>query len=284
MRCRAVLRGIFKLLRLPYWLMTGGLALLTLLALTPDWPSLKLVVLTFFSMAFLGSAGFAINDYFDRQSDAIIKPNRPIPKGEIAPKTAVITAAILFALSLILGYMINFASFIVVALDATLLVLYSAYIKGKSGFAANILVGLLTGTAFIYGETVGYGVVTVASASIFPLCLGTIGGNILRDILSMDGDSKVNYPTLPLKVGIERSVKAAAPFFIICATLAPMPFLLRIFGIAYLIIISIWSISVLYASISLLRKPSIDNIKRKERMMTMGMILIPIALIAEVLI
>ncbi|MEM1726233.1 MAG: UbiA family prenyltransferase [Candidatus Bathyarchaeia archaeon] len=278
------LRGIFKLLRLPYWFMTGGLSLLTLLALASDWPSLKLMALTFFSMAFLGSAGFAINDYFDRQSDAVIKPNRPIPKGEISPETAVTTAIILFALSLILGYIINPASFIVITLDAALLVLYSAYIKRKSGFAANTLVGLLTGTAFIYGETAGYGVVTVASASIFPLCLGTIGGNILRDILSMDGDSKVNYPTLPLKVGVERSVKIAAPFFIICAILAPIPFILRIFGVAYLIIISMWSISVLYASISLLRQPLIDNIKRKERMMTMGMILIPIALIAEVLI
>ncbi|MEM1766660.1 MAG: UbiA family prenyltransferase [Candidatus Bathyarchaeia archaeon] len=278
------LRGIFKLLRLPYWFMTGGLSLLTLLALASDWPSLKLMALTFFSMAFLGSAGFAINDYFDRQSDAVIKPNRPIPKGEISPETAVTTAIILFALSLILGYIINPASFIVITLDAALLVLYSAYIKRKSGFAANTLVGLLTGTAFIYGETAGYGVVTVASASIFPLCLGTIGGNILRDILSMDGDSKVNYPTLPLKVGVERSVKIAAQFFIIFAILAPIPFILRIFGVAYLIIISMWSISVLYASISLLRQPLIDNIKRKERMMTMGMILIPIALIAEVLI
>ncbi|MEM2459202.1 MAG: UbiA family prenyltransferase, partial [Candidatus Bathyarchaeia archaeon] len=162
------LRGIFKLLRLPYWFMTGGLSLLTLLALASDWPSLKLMALTFFSMAFLGSAGFAINDYFDRQSDAVIKPNRPIPKGEISPETAVTTAIILFALSLILGYIINPASFIVITLDAALLVLYSAYIKRKSGFAANTLVGLLTGTAFIYGETAGYGVVTVASASIFP--------------------------------------------------------------------------------------------------------------------
>ena len=32
-------------------------------------------------MAFITSAGFSINDYFDRESDAIIKPKRPIPSG-----------------------------------------------------------------------------------------------------------------------------------------------------------------------------------------------------------
>lgn len=278
-----MLKGMLKLLRLPYWLMTGGLALLTLIALKKHGISLDLAFYTFFSMALLGSAGFALNDYFDRESDAIIKPERPIPSGELSPRTALVTAGFLFTAALILAYMINRVSLLLVAVDALLLAIYSVYIKRWSGLAANMLVGLLTGTAFLYGEAAGFGTVTAASASMFPICFGTIGGNILRDILSMDGDSKVNYPTLPLKYGVDTAVKVAIPFFIICALSTPIPFILNVFGAAYLACMSIWGVIVLYSSISLLRNFSLENVRRNERMMTMAMILIPLALIAEAL-
>src|SRR5512147_2603063 len=87
-------KGLIALLRLPYWLMTGGLALLTALAITKgDFASVQTAlgngnallagVLIFFSMAAITSAGFAINDFFDKESDAIIKPKRPIPSGAL---------------------------------------------------------------------------------------------------------------------------------------------------------------------------------------------------------
>ena len=47
---------------------------------------------------------------------------------------------------------INWLSFAIIAADSLLLLVYSYMVKRKSGFVANILVGILTGTAFIYGE------------------------------------------------------------------------------------------------------------------------------------
>ncbi len=81
-------KGLIALLRLPYWLMTGGLSVLTAFAITkaPLSISVQTVLLIFFSMAFITSAGFAINDYFDRESDAVIKPKRPIPSGALSLK------------------------------------------------------------------------------------------------------------------------------------------------------------------------------------------------------
>ena len=67
-------RGLIALLRLPYWLMTGGLSVLTSFAITKNMIAPQTILLIFFSMAFITSAGFAINDYFDRESDAVIKP------------------------------------------------------------------------------------------------------------------------------------------------------------------------------------------------------------------
>jgi hypothetical protein len=61
-------RGFVALLRLPYWMMTGGLALLTSFAITKGDLTPEIALLTFFSMAFITSAGFSLNDYFDRET------------------------------------------------------------------------------------------------------------------------------------------------------------------------------------------------------------------------
>ena len=86
-------KGLIALLRLPYWLMTGGLSVLTAFAITKTMIAPQTILLIFFSMAFITSAGFAINDYFDRESDAVIKPKRPIPSGALSLKQVVAVSA-----------------------------------------------------------------------------------------------------------------------------------------------------------------------------------------------
>ena len=45
----------------------------------------------------LTAASMVINDYYDREIDAINEPNRPIPRGDVSPKEALIFALILSA-------------------------------------------------------------------------------------------------------------------------------------------------------------------------------------------
>jgi len=289
-------RALVALLRLPYWLMTGGLAVLTAFAiLKGNFSSIQTTIgtlsfgvvatLTFFSMAFIASAGFAINDYFDRESDAIIKPKRPIPSGALTLKQVVIVTSVLFALGLILSAFINWLSFTIIAVDSLLLLVYSYMVKRKSGFAANLLMGILTGTAFIFGQTTVSGNVNLVSLSLYPIAFGTIGGNILRDILSMDGDSKVGYPTLPQKIGTISAAKVGGIFFLLTGLLAPLPALPLFTGhftIYYLPLILLWSVLLIYSSIRLFVSSStIANIRKYERLVTMSMMLLPLALIVE---
>lgn len=276
-------KGFLKLLRLPYWLMTGGLSLLTLAALQHKTLDPQKLLLTFLSMAFIGSAGFSVNDFFDRKSDALVKPNRPIPSGEISPKTAVGVSALFFLLGLLQAFLLNWLCFLIVFIDSVLLVVYSAYIKRKSGFLSNILVGGLIGTTFLYGEAAGFGAITYASLTMYPLVLGSIGGNILRDILSLEGDAKAGYPTLPQRFGVKKSVRAAASFFLGCAVLSPLPYFFHVFSEKYLAFMLIWSFLLCYCSIRLLKSPLSQDIRKNERMMTMSMILLPLALIIEVI-
>lgn len=289
-------RALVALLRLPYWLMTGGLALLTAFAiLKGNFSNIStsigmlnfgvVAILIFFSMAFIASAGFAINDYFDRESDAVIKPRRPIPSGALRLKQVVAVSGVLFASGLILSAFINWLSFTIIAVDSLLLLIYSYMVKRKSGFAANLLMGILTGTAFVFGQATVSGTVNLISLSLYPIAFGTIGGNVLRDILSIEGDSKVGYPTLPQKIGAIGAAKVGGIFFLLTGLLAPLPALPLFTGhftLYYLPLILLWSVLLIYSSIRLFVSSStIANIRKYERLVTMSMMLLPLALIVE---
>jgi geranylgeranylglycerol-phosphate geranylgeranyltransferase len=277
-------KGLIALLRLPYWMMSGGLALLTAFAIAHGVSSVETVLLVFFSMSLITSAGFAVNDYFDRESDAVIKPKRPIPAGSLSLKQVVAAAVILFALGLSLAALINLLSFVILLIDSVVLLLYSAFVKRKSGLAANVLVGLLVGTAFIYGEATVSNTVSIISLSLYPIACGTIGGNVLRDILSIEGDSRVGYPTLPQKIGNAKSVKIGAFFFAITGVLSPLPYALGKFTVYYLPLILLWSIILIYSSVRLVTSAAtVENVRKYERLITMSMILLPLSLIIEAL-
>jgi geranylgeranylglycerol-phosphate geranylgeranyltransferase len=283
-------RGLIALLRLPYWLMTGGLSLLTAFAITKSMIAPEKIFLIFFSMAFITSAGFAINDYFDRESDAIIKPKRPIPSGALSLKQVMAVSGVLFVMGLVMAAFINWLSFIIIAIDSLLLLTYSYMVKRKSGFIANVLVGILTGTAFLYGEATITVPATISliSITLYPIAFGTIGGNVVRDILSLEGDSKVGYPTLPQKIGSVSAAKVGAIFFLLTGLLAPLPsvpFFRGHFSVYYLPLILLWSILLIYSSIRLMTSSStVQNIRRYERLVTMSMILLPLALIVEAIV
>jgi geranylgeranylglycerol-phosphate geranylgeranyltransferase len=286
-------RGLIALIRLPYWMMTGGLAVLTAFALLKgDFSDIStllgpmnvgvVALLTFLSLSFIASGGFAINDYYDRMSDVVIKPQRPIPSGALSYKQAIAISGIFFGLGLVLSVLINWLAFAIIAIDSVLLLVYSYLIKRKSGFAANLLMGVLTGTAFIYGQATATGTVTLASISLYPIALGTIGGNVLRDIFSLEGDAKVGYPTLPQKIGSISAAKVGGVFFLLTGVLAPLPYLIGKFTVYYLPLILLWSILLIYSAIRLFTSATtVPSIRKYERIVTMSMMLLPLALIIE---
>jgi len=274
------MKGFVKLLRPTYWLMTGGLSILTALVLQKGAIDVVLFMGIFVSMAFVVSGGFAINDYFDQKTDAIVKPNRPIPSGAVSPKQAVVVSALMFTLGLIVALLVSFYCFALLLFDSLLLLFYSAVLKKKSGTVANMVVGFLIATSFWYGEIAVQDVITIASVSLSLTSFGSVGGNILRDVLSLEGDLKVNYPTMPKEIGVKTTVEVSAAFLLLSALCSPFPYVVGAVKFSYLPIIAIWEAAILYSSISLLRNQDMGNVKRQERIMTMTMILLPLAMIA----
>jgi 4-hydroxybenzoate polyprenyltransferase len=274
------LKAFIMLLRPPYWLMTGGLSVLTIFALQRGIPDLDLLALVILSAICISSGGFAFNDYIDQESDAIVKKNRPIPSQNLAPWHALLTSVILFIIGLLASLTINWLCFGIAFLDTVLLVAYSTVIKKYAGFFGSFLMGFIIGTSFVYGEAALSGAITIASFSLSFMSMGNIGGNVLRDVLSLEGDLKAGYATLAAKRGPEFATRVGAIFFLLNALASPIPYLVDAVGYGYLIPIIIWAIILVISGVSLLRKAdNIEVVKKHERLVTRTMILIPIALI-----
>ena len=274
------LKAFIMLVRPPYWLMTGGLSVLTMFTLQRGIPDFGLLALVILSAICISSGGFAFNDYIDQESDAIVKKNRPIPSQILAPWHALLTSVILFIIGLLASLRINWLCFGLALLDTVLLVAYSTVVKKSAGFFGSFLMGFLIGTSFVYGEAALSGVITIASFSLSFMSMGSIGGNILRDVLSLEGDLKAGYATLAAKRGPKFATRVGAIFFLLNVIGSPIPYLVNAVGYAYLIPIVIWDIILVISGVSLLRKAdNIEVVKKHERLVTRTMILIPIALI-----
>ena len=277
------LKAFIMLLRPPYWLMTGGLSVLTIIALHRGLPKTDLLALVVVSAICITSGGFAFNDYIDQESDAIVKKDRPIPSQSLAPWFALLVSAVFFAVGLLTSLAINGLCFGIALADTLLLVAYSAYVKRHAGFLGSMLMGILIGTSFVYGEAALSGIISITSFSLSFMSMGNVGGNILRDVLSLEGDMKAGYATLAAKRGPKFAIKVGAVFFLLNAIGSPIPYLVDAVGYGYLLPITIWNIILVVSGVSLLRNQDIEVLKKHERIVTKTMILIPIALIAGAL-
>ena len=246
-------------------------------------PENELLALVILSAISITSGGFAFNDYIDQESDAIVKQNRPIPSKTLAPWEALLAAVILFAIGIWASFSINWLCFGLALLDTVLLVVYSKIIKKSAGFFGSFLMGFLIGTSFVYGEAALFGTFTISSLSLSFMSMGSIGGNVLRDVLSLEGDQKAGYATLAAKRGPKFATKIGAIFFLLNVAGSPVPYLVGAVGYAYLIPIIIWDIILVISGVALLRNQEVDFVKKHERLVTRTMILIPIALIVGAL-
>ena len=90
-RQRGQVRAWFELVRLPNVftaladILLGYFFTHAMFAVSDGWPTLVLLMV---SSAAIYSAGMALNDYFDRDVDARLRPGRPIPSGRVSATAA----------------------------------------------------------------------------------------------------------------------------------------------------------------------------------------------------
>jgi heme o synthase len=205
------------------------------------------------------AAADTLTGYNDRDIDAIMDRTkaRPIPSGRISPRNALIFGLILAAISLLLAWSINILAFALMALGLfDNIIVYSKWLKRKSQL--NIILGGFSGGA---PALIGYVAVTTQHIELGLVMAGLVFLWIPTHIWSLSLHVKKDYtkagvPMLPVVSSEERSVRIIAGTTLMMVLFSILPFLLKQFGLIYVITATVFGAAMVGLSIWLLLRPS----------------------------
>lgn len=214
-------------------------------------------------------AGNIINDYFDYEIDAINRPGRPIPSGRIRRGVAGVYAIILFILASIFGFYLGlFPGFIVVG--SSLLMIYYAHTLKRECFIGNFVVSFLTGLSFVFGGIIVGETVKAAYIGFYAFLM-SMAREIIKDMEDIEGDRMEGAKTLPIKYGHKISSIIAAIFIFIASLTSPILYIIKIFSILYIPILSMAIIVFLGAAFKILSDPRKETASRVSKQIKIGM-------------
>lgn len=187
--------------------------------------------------AFATGAGNAVNDYFDRDIDAINNPGRPIPRGDVAPRQALGFSAVLFVVAVALVVtLLPLLAIVIAVVNLVALITYTELFKGLPG-VGNALVAYLGGSTFLFGGA-AVGELGAPAAVLAALAaLSTLAREIIKDVEDVAGDREEGLNTLPIAVGERRSLVVAAVLLAVAVLASPVPYLLGALSWPYLLVV-----------------------------------------------
>jgi geranylgeranylglycerol-phosphate geranylgeranyltransferase len=255
------LNGFMRLIRPLNCLMMGFAVIVGASLVFSLTPTINLL-LGFVTSFTLTAASMVINDYFDREIDAINEPHRPIPQGEITPKEALIFALILSIIGFAASLLTNPPNTPIIATIAYIISI--TYItKGKgTGLPGNFLVSASVVIPFIYG---GFTVGNVET-SIFLFAaiafLSNTGREITKGIVDVKGDKSHKIKTIAVSYGEKTAAATATIFYLLAVSLSPLPWLWELVSNWFLPPVILTDIGLILTSILLLKDNSRKNAKR----------------------
>jgi len=220
----------------------------------------------------LTAASMAINDYYDREIDAVNEPDRPIPSGLIKPKEALAFAFALTAIGFATAYLTNIFCFVISLFAWIVFVTYTTVGK-RSGLPGNFLVSLCIAMPFIYGSytvvnTIELNVLIFASMAF----LSNTGREITKGIVDVQGDRTKNIQTLAVRYGEKTAAVVAALFYLSAVLLSPIPWLLKFVSLWFIPLVAITDFGLVASSFILLDNYSRENARRVKKMVLLWFI------------
>jgi len=242
-----------------------------------DWKRILLGFVTGFT--FLAAAN-TFNDYYDRKIDAVNEPNRPIPSGMIHPREALGYAFILSAIGFIASFLTNIPC-LAIAAAAWLLSVYYATMGKRTGTPGNFIVGACVGLPFIYGGfVVESGLMPTLVLFAAMAFFSTIGREVTKGIVDVEGDRLQNVKTLAVLYGSGVAAVTAALFYIVAVILSFFPWVLGEVSAWYLPFVILADIGFILSSAFLLRDYSRENARRVKRLALVWMVMSLLAFVA----
>lgn len=181
------------------------------------------------------AAGNAINDYFDREIDRVNAPDRPIPRGAVPPRNALLFSGVLFAAAVAITLVLPVLAIAIALINLVALVAYTRVFKGLPG-AGNAVVAYLGGSTFLFGGAAverldGVWILFVLAA------LATLTREIIKDVEDIEGDQAAGLQTLPITIGPRPALFIGGLLLLIAVAASPIPYLLGTFGLVYLAVV-----------------------------------------------
>jgi geranylgeranylglycerol-phosphate geranylgeranyltransferase len=181
------------------------------------------------------AAGNAINDYFDREIDAINQPDRAIPRGAVSPRGALVFSAVLFLAAVALAFTLPLAALAIAGINLVALVAYTELFKGLPGLG-NAVVAYLGGSTFLFGAA-AVGNLQAGAVLAFLAAASTFTREIIKDVEDVVGDREEGLWTLPIVVGERPALWVGVAVLAVAVLASPMPYLLGTFDVAYLALV-----------------------------------------------
>ncbi|MGZ4865498.1 MAG: hypothetical protein ACXV39_12860, partial [Halobacteriota archaeon] len=138
-----------------------------------------------------------------------------------------------------------------------------------SGLVSNLVMGYLGATIVLFSGAAVFRTINAASLSFVGLIAGgAIGLNVLKDILTLEGDLKVGYPTLAAKLGIRVAAIVGALFLLLSTITSPLPFFVGVVSVAYLFPITVWGGVAVIVSLTLLMASNTESVVERLKIFT----------------
>ncbi|OLR93895.1 ubiquinone biosynthesis protein UbiA [Actinokineospora bangkokensis] len=157
--------------------------------------------------------GHYLGDWFDRELDAIEKPQRPIPSGRLSPRAALISAVVCEVGAAVVALAVDWRVLVLLALGVVGIAAYSRVCKGR-GISGNLVRGALTALAVLCGATcVPGGQVWVAVPFALVFLLHDTASNLVGAVRDVGGDQAGGYRSVPVRRGVAYGARLAQSLY-----------------------------------------------------------------------
>jgi len=224
---------------------------------------------------FAGAVGFLVcafgnivNDIADIEVDKINNPKRPLAAGKVS-KSAVLIMAVLFSLvALTIAGIIGTLPLVLAIMALVFLFFYAVYFKKTP--IGNLVVALIAGLSFVLG-----GAITGNRYCIIPFVFALLvhtAREIVKDQIDIEGDRIGQVHSLPILLGEEKANYISGLILALLCLAMPLPFVFRLLGIAYIVVLVAGAYPLLiYVILRLLNKPKHKELIRLSILVKVSM-------------
>ncbi len=208
--------------------------------------SYKSAVFGFLTAVFLQAGTFALNDFYDLESDiANQRRDRPLVRGELKKEEALLVACVAVVVGLFFASFLGWVLFLLASVLAVLGVLYDVKLKEVLA-VSNIYIAFTMAVPFVFGGLIaeptavgagagagaGTGAGGGAGEEVALLVLSSIafsagfGREVMKDIEDAKGDALRGVRSLARVYGLERAKQVVVFSYSAAVLLSAVPFFL----------------------------------------------------------